>query len=271
MGNWTSKNDKFIIVVITIMMSFYSMRILQKSFEIRLLNSEVKSVSENDPYKRFIDQAIEEGKKREAEIVSQENVRIESEQKMVAKEKARIENEQKIAANEKTRIESEKKSAIKEKSRVDTEKKRALVVNTSNDANLSRGGLNIGENTYIGIFKVTAYNLSESSCRKLPSSPLFGITCSGYNLKGKDLKSRKIAVDPKRISIGSTVYLEFPKDYNTTTLSDGTRFELNGVYQAVDVGGGIKGDMLDVFVGGLGEETKQLACKIGVRQVKVYK
>ena len=271
MENWNSKRNVFVIVVITILMSWYSMHILEKPYGISSLTSKVKSVSENDPYKRFIDQAIEVGKKREDDIAAKEKVRIESEQKIADNEKARLENEQKIVTKEKARIESQKKMAIKEKTRIETEKKRALAVNTSNNPSLSRGGLSIRENTYIGIFKVTAYNLSESSCRKSPSSPLFGITCSGYNLKGKDLRSRKVAVDPKRISIGSTVYLEFPKDYNTTTLPDGTRFELNGVYQAVDAGGAIKGDMLDVFVGGLGEKTKQLACKIGVRQVKVYK
>lgn len=123
---------------------------------------------------------------------------------------------------------------------------------------------------FLGDFRLTAYTLSEDDCGKAPSSPLFGIASSGYDFKGKDLRCRKIAVDPRVIEMGTTVYIEFTKEYNIVTLPDGTSVELSGYYQAVDTGGAIKGNRVDLFVGGNEKDMEELSNNIGVRYVKVY-
>lgn len=146
--------------------------------------------------------------------------------------------------------------------------KKELLAANNKKVSLSRGG-NTG--VFMGNFKLTAYNLSVEDCEKEPSSSDFGIASSGYDFKGKDLKVRKIAVDPKVIPMGSTVYLEFPKEYNSIILLNGSKFNLNGFYQAVDVGGAIKGNKIDLYVGGLTEHIKDLCSDIGVRRVKVYR
>lgn len=100
----------------------------------------------------------------------------------------------------------------------------------------------------------TAYNLSQ--CGKAKTHKLYGISANGTNLKGKDIRSKDkyIAVDPKRIKIGSKVYLTF----------DATYKHLNGVYKAVDVGGGIKGSRIDIY---FGEDNIQEALNFGKRSV----
>lgn len=64
-----------------------------------------------------------------------------------------------------------------------------------------------------------------------------------------------IAVDPKVIPLYSTVYVEFPKGWE----------HLNGFYKAMDTGGAIKGNIIDVFL-----DTESLCKKFGRRSVKVY-
>lgn len=109
------------------------------------------------------------------------------------------------------------------------------------------------------VFTATAYDLSVASCGKSESHPAYGITANGTNLKGHTLESaRAIAVDPKVIKLGSTVYVEFlDEEYK----------HLNGEYTAVDTGGAIKGKIIDVFLGSgdVTEEVKQF----GRRKVKI--
>ncbi|NMA94491.1 MAG: DUF348 domain-containing protein [Clostridiales bacterium] len=64
-----------------------------------------------------------------------------------------------------------------------------------------------------------------------------------------------IAVDPRVIKLGSTVYVEFPKPYS----------HLNGNYKATDTGGAIKGNIIDVFF-----ETRGQCRQFGRRTVKVF-
>lgn len=64
-----------------------------------------------------------------------------------------------------------------------------------------------------------------------------------------------ISVDPKVIPLHSTVYIEFPKGWE----------HLNGYYKAMDTGGAIKGNKIDLFL-----ETESLCRQFGRRQVKVY-
>ena len=64
-----------------------------------------------------------------------------------------------------------------------------------------------------------------------------------------------IAVDPRVIKLGSTVYVEFPKPYS----------HLSGNYKATDTGGAIKGNIIDVFF-----ETRGQCRQFGRRTVKVF-
>lgn len=118
-------------------------------------------------------------------------------------------------------------------------------------------------------FKLTAYNLSESDCGKSPQRKDFGISASGYDLSKEDITNRKIAVDPRVIKLGEQVVIEFPPEIRYVTLSDGSTHDLNGTYTAVDTGGAIKGNKIDLFVGGISQFIQKLSLDIGVRQVKV--
>ncbi len=89
--------------------------------------------------------------------------------------------------------------------------------------------------------EVTAYDLSEASCNKGMSHPDYGITASGVSLKGQTLESaRAIAVDPRMIPLGAKVKLQF---------DDPQWQHLNGIYTAVDTGGAIQGNRIDLFFG----------------------
>ncbi|MBU3130432.1 peptidoglycan-binding protein [Clostridium tagluense] len=71
-------------------------------------------------------------------------------------------------------------------------------------------------------------------------------------LKGKDITSvRYIAVDTSVISLGSTVSIDFGA-VRYQKSANGSSIDLNGNYRAVDVGGGIRGNHIDVFIGGAG-------------------
>lgn len=113
---------------------------------------------------------------------------------------------------------------------------------------------------YSGDFEVevTAYTLSESDCNKGINHPGYGITANGTNLAGHTLESaRAIAVDPRIIPLGSKVKLSF---------KDEEMRKYNGVYTAVDTGGAIKGNIIDLFAG---EGANDLANHIGRRIAKV--
>lgn len=106
--------------------------------------------------------------------------------------------------------------------------------------------------------EVTAYTLSENDCDKGVSHPAYGITANGTNLAGHTLESaRAIAVDPRVIPLGSKVRLVF---------KDKAMRKYNGIYTACDVGGAIRGNVIDLFAG---EGADDLAMQIGRRQAKV--
>lgn len=89
--------------------------------------------------------------------------------------------------------------------------------------------------------KATAYDLSVQSCGKLPSHKEYGITYSGRSIAGKTrLEAACVAVDPKVIPLGSLLYINFD-DYDYK--------QYNGIYQALDIGGGVKGKHVDIFLG----------------------
>lgn len=93
----------------------------------------------------------------------------------------------------------------------------------------------------LGEFTVTCYDLSIQSCGKEVGSKGYGITASGVSLVGHTWETaRAIAVDPKIIPLGSKVRLTFTeKGYS----------KYNGIYNAVDTGGAVKGSKIDFFWG----------------------
>lgn len=107
-------------------------------------------------------------------------------------------------------------------------------------------------------FIVTAYDLSVESCGKAPGQSGYGVTASGKNLAGHTLESaRAIAVDPDVIPLGSKVHVAF---------DDENMRHYDGVYTAVDTGGAIQGNRIDLYVG---EDEHALAYEIGVRSAHV--
>lgn len=111
-------------------------------------------------------------------------------------------------------------------------------------------------------FVVTAYDLSVESCGKPVGSHGYGLTASGFNLAGHTLESaRAIAVDPSVIPIGSKVEIIF---------DDPAVQHYSGVYTAVDTGGAIQGNRIDLFVGDFGNNSSsQKALNFGCRNAKV--
>lgn len=96
---------------------------------------------------------------------------------------------------------------------------------------------------YIGQFSVTHY----CNCKKCTGTSTKSKTATGHIPR----KGRTIAVDPKKIPLHSIVYVE-----NI------------GYFVAEDVGGGVKGNHLDIYV-----ESHDEALKLGTLQgkkVKVY-
>lgn len=90
-------------------------------------------------------------------------------------------------------------------------------------------------------FTVTCYDLSVQSCGKPIGSKGYGITASGFDLTGHTWETaRAIAVDPKVIPLGSKVEITFINEIYR---------KYDGVYTSVDVGGAIKGNKIDFFLG----------------------
>ena len=100
------------------------------------------------------------------------------------------------------------------------------------------------------IFIITSYDLSYDSCQKNPSDKGYGITASSFDLKGHTWESaRIIAVDPEVIPMESKVKIEFIDDKYK---------KYNGIYIAGDVGGAIKRNRIDLFLGDYNQiETHQ--------------
>ena len=108
------------------------------------------------------------------------------------------------------------------------------------------------------IFEITAYDLSVESCGKSPGHPSYGITASGESLAGHSLESaRAIAVDPSVIPLGSSVRIHFI-DENMQCY--------DGIYRAVDTGGAVRGNHIDLFAG---ENAGHIARQIGRRRAHV--
>ena len=93
------------------------------------------------------------------------------------------------------------------------------------------------------IFKVTSYDLSIQSCTKSRGESGFGITKNGTNLKNKSWENtgaRFISVDPRIIPLNKKVRLTF---------IDPKHKKYSGNYTTVDIGSGIIGNRVDLFLG----------------------
>lgn len=110
-------------------------------------------------------------------------------------------------------------------------------------------------------FEITAYDLSYQSCQKTPEHPAYGITASGVSLKDHTRESAMaIAVDPNQIPLGSKVLIVF---------EDSSRAKYSGVYTAVDTGGAINGNRIDIFFGDEKENVSNEALSFGRSMAKV--
>lgn len=96
-------------------------------------------------------------------------------------------------------------------------------------------------NKYIGEFGITHY----CHCKKCTGKSVKGKTVTGHTPK----KGRTVAVDPKKIPLHSIIYVE----------------DL-GFFVAEDVGGGVKGNHLDIYV-----DNHEEALKLGTLQGKKKK
>lgn len=123
----------------------------------------------------------------------------------------------------------------------------------------------------IGTFKVSAYDLSVQSCGKSRSNKYYGKTFTGFSLVGKDIKDRKIAVDPRIIRLYSKVYIEFINMKHIDV--HGETVELDSTYQAIDTGSAIRGNKIDLYMGEdyPGEMYYNSKCdEFGVQKARIY-
>lgn len=113
-------------------------------------------------------------------------------------------------------------------------------------------------------FHLTAYTLDPAE------NGYYGtISAAQYELEGVYLPQRYIAVDPDVIPYHSKVYIEFPEKDRYIEFH-GEMFDLNGEYTAVDCGSAIKGNRIDLFVGGDGPYYDDVSNLIGRKDVIVY-
>ena len=111
------------------------------------------------------------------------------------------------------------------------------------------------------IYTVSGYDLSVRSTGKSRGNSGYGVTASGYSLKGKTLaSSRVVAVDPNLIPIGSKIKITF---------IDEKYKKYNNVYYALDKGGLIKGKKLDLFLGDFGNQSSESAKEFGLAKAYI--
>jgi 3D (Asp-Asp-Asp) domain-containing protein len=107
-------------------------------------------------------------------------------------------------------------------------------------------------------FTISFYDLSVASCGKKKSHPAYGLTASGFSLKGLDWESaRTIATDPKVIPTGSKVMIRF---------IDEKYSYLSGEYTARDTGSAIKNRKIDLYVG---EDAYNECMDLGITEAYV--
>ena len=106
-------------------------------------------------------------------------------------------------------------------------------------------------------FTATAYDLSPASCGKSRDHWAYGITASGYSLKGHTWNSaRTVSADLSVLPLGTKIYIQFPAPYE----------HMSGTYVVRDTGGGVRGSHIDIF---FGEDAHAEAIRFGRRSVTV--
>ena len=180
-------------------------------------------------------------------------IKLKHEKEEITKQKAELEiiiqdlqNDKVDLKNTILKLQEEVQSLEKDKQELAKKEKERMVISPTR-----------GQSSRTNMFTATAYDLSFASCGKDPSHPQYGITASGVDLKGKSLNDKFIAVDPKVIKLGSLVHIEFFEPYQ----------HLTGYYTAVDTGGAIKGNRVDIFFGS--GDVSQEVKNFGRRQVKI--
>lgn len=106
-------------------------------------------------------------------------------------------------------------------------------------------------------FIATAYDLSPASCGKSRDHWAYGVTASGYNLKGHTWDSaRTVSADLSVLPLGTQLYIKFPVPYE----------HMDGIYTVRDTGGGVHGSHIDIF---FGEDAHAEAIRFGRRSVYI--
>lgn len=203
------------------------------------------------------------GLESENESLNVEINRLKNVVKIAEEEKIILEQEKKDLEVEKKKLIEENKS-IKEAKAKEAEriakiaKENKVVKSKQSQDKIVASAPTRGGGGRAKTFTATAYDLSVESCGKSKSHPSYGITASGYSLKGHSRQSAMaIAVDPRVIPLGSTVHIQFPAPYE----------HFSGNYTARDTGGAIKGNIVDIFMGeGVGRKS---VFAFGRRQVKI--
>lgn len=116
---------------------------------------------------------------------------------------------------------------------------------------ISRGGQNLRYTQALNVV-ATAYDPGFESTGKHPGHPLYGITRSGQPA----VQGVTIAVDPTVIPLGTRVYVEGLDAYGR---------QFSGVYIAMDTGGAIKGNRIDIYF-----DCREAALRFGRRNMRVY-
>jgi len=98
--------------------------------------------------------------------------------------------------------------------------------------------------------RATAYTASYEDTGKTPDHPQFGITYTGT-----PVRKGIVAVDPNVIPLGTRLYIEVIGDIPDY-----------GYAIAADIGAGVKGDIIDLYM----EEGREAVIQWGIRPVNVY-
>lgn len=209
---------------------------------------------------------IEEEKEVETMATTNENSAQDSLKENVVEEvKKEIEKEEKIEVKEEPKKEEkEEKKEVKEvpkkEEKKETKPKTAKTQTSTrtywpgNIKEIAPGIIETPDGRqleYVDVMQMeaTAYCACYSCCGKYPSNKYYGITKTGTRAK-----VGTIAVDPRKIPLGTNLYIEGL--YGAKNYGDG---------KAEDIGGAIKGNIIDLYF-----DTHKETINWGRQQVKVY-
>lgn len=118
-------------------------------------------------------------------------------------------------------------------------------VSTYNYSDRKRKNLVDCSKRFKSLSKATVTALGHTTFAEVPSDAPYGLGAKpSYRL----VPGRSVAVDRKKFSLGTVFYIPALRG-KTFEMPDGTKKPHDGYFMAVDVGGAIKGDHIDVFTG----------------------